>query len=269
MNNPGGNNAPRSYTHLEGSFMLPERQREKVCIIGCSDSCMQTPFHLADEFEFWGVNNLFWTLPKGIWNRWFEIHQITQNEQGVWIRRGDPVFRKIPVEIYLQQVNSLQVPTYMREANPLVDKSEPFPYDEMVSKFGGYFINTISWEIAFAIAMGFKEIRIYGVDMAVDTEYHHQRPSCEYFLGIAAGLGIKIWLPDTCDLLKTRFLYGKDEPEELQFRQKMEEVLRNLTNSLKEQMKKLDTAKDEVAKYHGAITGVTQVDKIWKNITGG
>jgi len=224
---------------------------------------------LAEQFEFWGVNNLYWTLPNKPFTRWFEIHQIMQDEQGKWLRRGKYVFREMPVEVYLHQLEALGIPVYMRERNPLVTKSEPFPYDEIVEKFGTYFTNTISWQIALAISMGFKEIHVTGVDMACDTEYGHQRPSCEYFLGIAAGMGIKIWLPDTCDLLKTRFLYGKDEPEELQFRQKLDEILRNLNIKLKAENTKMENAKQEMCKYMGAILGVQNVDKIWKNQTGG
>ncbi|GAG52607.1 unnamed protein product, partial [marine sediment metagenome] len=205
--------------------MFPERTRDKVCIVGCSDSCKQTPFDRADEFEFWGVNNLMWTLPGQAWTRWFEIHQIEQNEQGIWERRGDPNFRNLTVDQYLDQLAKLNIPIFMREINPKVPTSILMPYDALADKFGRYFTNTISWEIAMGIAMGFKEIRIYGVDMAVDTEYGHQRPSCEYFLGVAAGLGIKIWIPDTCDLLKTRFLYGKEEPQAREFTEKLQEIL--------------------------------------------
>lgn len=249
--------------------MVLERHKDKVCIIGCSDSCTQTPFDRYEEFEFWGVNNLYWTLPGKPFTRWFELHQIKQNEKGVWERRGKTEFRDMTIEFYLKQLAILDIPVYMREVNPLVPKSVAFPYDELASRFGNYFTNSISWQIALAIALDFQEIHVLGVDMACDTEYGHQRPSCEYFLGIAAGLGKKIWLPDTCDLLKTRFLYGRDEPEELQFRQKMDEILKHLNAKMVSETKKMENAKQEAIKYHGAIVGVQNVDKIWKNITGG
>lgn len=56
---------------------------------------------------------------------------------------------------------------------------------------------------------------MYGVDMAQDTvlhaEYREQRPSCEYFIGIAEGAGIKVVLPPGSDLLKSSHWYGFDE----------------------------------------------------------
>ena len=46
---------------------------------------------------------------------------------------------------------------------------------------------------------------MYGVDMAQDTllaaEYSEQRPSCEYFIGLAEGAGIRVDIPGGSDLL--------------------------------------------------------------------
>ena len=59
------------------------------------------------------------------------------------------------------------------------------------------------------------ELGVYGVDMMVGgefhgTEYGYQRPSCEVFLGYAAGLGIEVTLPDESDLLAAAFDYGDE-----------------------------------------------------------
>ena len=39
-------------------------KREKVAIVGCAGSKTMAPFGNANEWEFWGVNNLHLTLPK-------------------------------------------------------------------------------------------------------------------------------------------------------------------------------------------------------------
>ncbi|KKL78586.1 hypothetical protein LCGC14_2023340 [marine sediment metagenome] len=86
-----------------------------------------------------------------------------------------------------------------------------FPKVEIVERFGTYFSNTVSWMIALAIQKGATDIGIYGVDMAAgDAEYTGQRPSCEYFMGWAKGLGINLIVAEHSDLLKTRGLYGFD-----------------------------------------------------------
>jgi hypothetical protein len=84
-----------------------------------------------------------------------------------------------------------------------------------VRRFGGYFNNTVSWLIAYAISKQPQVLGVYGVDMAQDAimnaEYSMQRPSCEYFLGLAAGMGITLHLPVGSDLLKATHLYGFED----------------------------------------------------------
>ena len=245
----------------------PKRTKNKVCIVGCADTKHMTPFDKPEEFEFWGVNNLFLTLPGRPFSRWFEIHQIT-NEDGKWLRRGNPEFRGQPVEDYLKSLGQLPFPVYMQNANPLVPNAAQYPLAEIISEFGTYFTNTISWEIALAIYEGFEEIRVYGVDMAVDTEWHHQRPSCEYFLGVAQGRGIKLWMPDACDLLKTRFLYGFQEREALAFEEKMNNVKNTIKQKRQQTIQQKAMLQKQEDQYTGALLATDEMYKVWKNVMG-
>jgi hypothetical protein len=242
-------------------------KKEKVAIIGCADSKEEAPWHLTEEFEFWGVNNLFLTFPKPF-TRWFDIHQFSQAGE-TWLRRGKPDFRGMPINKYLAALGKLPFPIYMQQPNPLVPNAIVFPFAAMVQAFGGYYTNTISWEISLAMAEGFKEIHIYGVDMAVDSEYHHQRPSCEYFLGMAVGRGIKVFIPDTCDLMKTRFLYGAQEPIELPFRNKISAMQKSMHERRAKSEQEMQLAQRKMFEYNGALAATAEIDKIYKNVTGG
>ena len=91
--------------------------------------------------------------------------------------------------------------------------SVPFPRFELEEKYGAYFTNTISWEIALALHIGVDEIHIYGVNMATDIEYQSQRPSCEYYIGLARGKGVKVYIPPESDLLKAFYSYGFEDGE--------------------------------------------------------
>ncbi len=245
----------------------PKRTKDRLCIVGCADTKELVPFHQTDEFEFWGVNNLFLTLPKKPFTRWFEVHQITY-EEGRWLRRGKPEFRGQQVEAYLKDLANLPCPVYLQNANPLISNAVQYPLAEIVSEFGPYFTNTISWEIALAIHEGFKEIQIYGVDMAVDTEWHHQRPSCEYFLGVAVGKGIKVWMPDACDLLKNRFLYGFQEEQSLPYEAKLAQVKATLLKKRDQTMHQLEFLRKQADQYTGAILATDEGMKVWKNVQG-
>ena len=55
--------------------------------------------------------------------------------------------------------------------------------------------------IAFAIFEGFKEIHVYGVDMSQDEEYFGQRNGVEFWMGVCAGRGCTLYVPQASDLL--------------------------------------------------------------------
>ena len=55
---------------------------------------------------------------------------------------------------------------------------DPVGVDETRMDRRLYGTNTVTYMILLAIAEGATHIGVWGVDMAVDTEYHYQRP-CE------------------------------------------------------------------------------------------
>lgn len=249
---------------------IEPKQEKKVAIVGCSDSKMLAPFD-DPEFEIWGVNNLYPHIPRA--TRWFEIHELTHDGKQ-HLRRGKNEFRGQSVDDYLENLGKWakeqDCTIYTQRKWDNMPTSTPYPLQEMLSRFGNYFTNSISYELALAIAEGFTEIHVYGVDMAVDTEYHHQRPSCEFFLGIAAGLGIKIHIPQEADLLKTRFLYGFDEPKRTAWDAKCENIKANMKTkmsqtaqnkyNLTEQIKQEDAKENQ---YIGAIHAIKELKKVW------
>jgi hypothetical protein len=119
---------------------------------------------------------------------------------------------------------------------------------------------------ALAIFEGFDVIDIYGVDMAVGTEYVDQRPSCEYFIGLARGAGIKVYIPPASDLCKTRFMYAFEEVRQHQYREKIQNMLKNMQqrdSQIQEQMRQMERSHYQ---YEGAIGATREIDKIWANL---
>jgi hypothetical protein len=239
-----------------------ERKKDSVAIIGCADSKNMAPFK-DPAWDFWGVNNLFLTMPNQPWSAWFEIHDLTLNGK-VFCRRGKPEFRGQNVNEYLAGIAKLSCPVWMQKQWPQVPNSIAYPLDDILKKFGNYFTNTISYEIALAIHLGYKTIAIYGVDMAIDTEYYWQRPSCEYFLGLAIGLGINIIIPDEADLLKARFLYGFNEPQEQAWTKKVRSQIESMQHRQQHAIQQLKMAEKQVEQYTGAIAAAQEQIKIWK-----
>lgn len=181
-----------------------DRRSDRVAIVGFAPSWNQTPWSDPD-LERWGMNALHKLSGDRPFSRWFQLHDLDQH--------GDPEHREwlrhcgIPVYVWPEHLGRWGIPT-----------ERPYPRDAILARFDrGYFTNTVSWLIALAVLEEFKYMAVYGVDMAVHAplqsggdEYAHQRPSCEYMLGIAEGVGIEVFVPDTSDLLKTPHLYGAE-----------------------------------------------------------
>lgn len=258
----------------EMELKYPIKEKDKVYIVGCANCKDIVPWN--DDAEFWGVNNLYGVPLEGAhYDRWFEIHNIW-DEGGKLIRRGSAEFRGQPVLEYLKGVAGIGCTVYMQKHWPnLIPMSIPYPLEEVINFFLDlglplyqcrYLTNTISYEIALAIMLGFKEIQVYGVDMAVGTEYEHQRPSCEFWMGLATGLGIKIVIPDQNDLLKTRFMYGFEEKQQDQWNAKLEKIRVDMKKKRLALEQQASANNQAIQQYIGGEQVVKEVQKVWANL---
>ena len=206
-------------------------------------------------------------------DRWFEIHRL-KKENGTYFRRElvrpgvfrwTADFRGVTVNEYVKMVADLDIPVYMQQHWPDIPKSERYPLEEIIKRFGNYFTNSVSYMIALAIYFGATEIGCWGVDMATASEYGPQRPSCEFFLGVCAGLQIKITLPPEADLLKTRFLYGFGEREQQAWEAKMMSILAGMEDRRQKALMKMQTSSKAVEQYTGGIEAMKEVQRVWSN----
>lgn len=170
-------------------------KRKKVAIVGFSESSRHLAPFDDDEWEVWAMNQLYRHLPRA--TRWWEMHQ-----------RKDFLADQVPGTDYLKWLQECPIPIYMVEKFEDIPNAVSFPIEDMVTLFGDYFYSTISYMFALAIAEGFEEISIWGIDLAHDTEYEYQKPSAEYFLGVAIGQGIKVTIAPQSALLRGMYRYG-------------------------------------------------------------
>lgn len=179
-------------------------KRTKVAIVGFAPSWKEAPWDKPQEYEIFCLNEMYKLaneVPNFHADRWFEIHSRSSASKAT--PEHQAFLRQCPV------------PVYMQEHYDDIPNSVRFPKDEIIAEFqrrgykgAAYFTNSISWMFAFAMLEGFRTIALYGVDMANDSEYGWQRPSCEYFIGLAEGLGVEVIIPPSSDLLKCTQLYG-------------------------------------------------------------
>ena len=254
---------------------IPIKISKKVAIVGTSDTMQFAPYD-DPTWDIWGVNNGFLKMKR--WTHWFELHRV-EFDGMKWTRREGKEFRGMPVEMYLQSLDSLKVPVFMQKPNPLIKMATPFPYKELMDFFGTkYFTNTISWEIGFALWLAMRglvdELGVYGVDMATTSgpdgtqEYGSQRPSCEFFLGMW-NMWAKInnkkpaHLPDACDLLKSRYIYGLQELEEDTWNKKCMNTIQAMSQRLGNAQVEEQRAHDKVQQYLGGMSAIKDMARNW------
>jgi hypothetical protein len=180
------------------AISLPFEAGRRIAIVGKAPSSLGlAPYHDA-TWQIWTLSDLVLCKQAPRYDVQFELHD--------WelVKQRGPYYEWL--------CNAQHKPLCVQKPQPELTGPGVFTYPlaEIVEQYGGYFTNTVSYLIALAIATGPDEIGVWGVDMAQSDEYRAQRPSCEYFLGMAVGRGIKITVPAQCDLLKTAGLYGFD-----------------------------------------------------------
>lgn len=225
----------------------------KVAIVGYTAHRDQAPWSDPD-WEIWTLNDIYMQkvpLPNPARVRWFELHPWNEvgpdgNATTYSVDRAHiPVLRKLAQQ---------GAKVYLTEPRPEFPEAIVFPYADLKNRFGDklggqwdYYTNTISYQIALAIMEGAVEIGIYGVDMmtggggVINNEYGYQRPSCEYWIGVAEGLGIKVTMPKESDILKSAFPYG-DYAGNV-YRTKLEFEMKNtvgVMQQLERQMKEIE-----------------------------
>lgn len=184
---------------------------KKVAIVGFTYSRELAPYD-DPSFEIWACNNLWRFIQR--FDRLYDLHDdetIASDADHSAFLRGETRQKADGTDIVIGDR-----PILVWKPREEWAQAFGYPKDAVLDAFkhlqgGRYFTNSISWMIAHAICEGAKEIHVYGVDMAQGSEYSAQRPSCEYWLGFAEALGIKVFIPDTSDLLKCAFLYGVDD----------------------------------------------------------
>lgn len=226
---------------------LPTPVRKKVAIVGFTKSKELAPWD-DPTFEKWICNNLHLFVPDK-WQRIYDLHD-------------DKTIHADPRHLAFLQANTTK-PVVVWDPRPEWPASVAFPKRECIDAFGRYFTNSISWMIAHAIMENAEEIHVYGVDMAQSSEYGAQRPSCEYFLGLAVGMGIKVYVPPTSDLLKVTTMYGIEDDSA--FYTKAAEREGELQARMHELQAQLSQGQLQMASFQGALETTRYFKNVWTN----
>ncbi len=151
------------------------------------------------------MNALHKDMPLHEWRftGWWQVHAryiVEQNhpDHVEWLKavQGMPIF-------FIDTRGWEDVPCAVQIPKKEIEALNP--------RLGKYHTSSVSWMVGMAILQGYKEIHVYGIDMASDAEYRFQRPACEAWLGFAEGLGIKTYTPPESDLFSCVAQYGSGD----------------------------------------------------------
>jgi hypothetical protein len=246
---------------FQQEFTFPTLTKREVAIVGfAAGHAHKAPF-ADDQVEKWGINQLWKTLPDGQFDRWFELHSLYD-----FYHSNPPhqeFLRNFPGPVYVRGQD------YRLALEWGITTAQPFPDGPILERFRPYFTNTISWLIALAIMMHPTRLSLYGVDMAQDSilaaEYSEQRPSCEYFLGLAEGLGIDVKLPSGSDLLGATHLYGfEDSGPVLEKMTSRYQELARVKEQMQAQVTQYEQAAEQVRKQMYGLEGAQQESVYWR-----
>jgi hypothetical protein len=222
--------------------------KKKICIVGFAPGHEKAPYD-DPSFEIWGVNEMYMAQGVKRFDVLFELHDYK------WICEGKRY------KEHITWLREAKIPLMMQQHFDDIPNSVPFPRKVLEEKYGAYFTNTISWEIALAMHIGVDEIHIYGVNMATDIEYQSQRPSCEYYIGLARGKGIKVYIPPESDLLKCFYQYGFEDGELGYMSQRLKSLEEEQTAKQNFHENQLQGHLVERSRAEGATQAFAQVQK--------
>lgn len=241
----------------------------KIAIIGKAPSSVALAPYGDASWDVWILNTLGHANEVPRWDRQFELHDLEMTKHKDY---GD----------YYPWLARQERPVFLRDEPPKEFKNGVrFPLGEILEHFKHlsgrtYLTNSVSLMVALAIyeheiGEPTAEIGLWGVDMAqhalkgaghvgwFTSEYARQRPSVEYWLGIAEGKGIRVTIPAQSDILKAACIYGYHTTERFKKFQARRAELQHRVNQAQaiEQQKH-----DEAIFLAGALEGMNY-DEQW------
>jgi len=187
--------------------------KKTVAMVGMAPTtCALAPFEDPDV-EIWALNEMHaWSWLKRA-DRWFQIHASHSFKRPV-------AKRDVHGHYDWLRTNPLDIPIIMQYPHEEIPKSVGYPLREICDEYLGglrrgdakvkYFTSTLAYEIPYAMYLGFERIELYGFEMSSGDEYIEQKGSAEFWIGLALGRGIEVYLPPGCILLYSN-LYGGNE----------------------------------------------------------
>lgn len=241
----------------------------KIALIGKAPSSVGLAPYGDPAWEVWILNTLGHQNEVPRWDRQFELHDLELTKHKDY---GD----------YYPWLTRQTRPVFLRDEPPQeFTNGVRFPLGNILEHFKHlagrtYLTNTVSLMLTLAIyehenGQTISDIGLWGIDMAqhalrgaghvgwFTSEYARQRPSVEYWIGIAEGKGINVTIPAQSDILKAACIYGYHTTERFKkFQTRRSELNQRVAHAQSREQQ----AHDEAIFLAGALEGMNY-DEQW------
>jgi len=185
-----------------------------VAIVGFAENTREL-HRKAKVDEIWSLNRC-WELDWNV-DRIFEMHALdyisdpNNADTKASLKKGSLTHWE-----WLQ--NNRNIPIITLEKYSEIPYSVAYPLNDVIADVYGdmyrgrermkLFASTFDYMVAMAIHEKVDRIEIYGFEMMTGTEYQYQQNSGNLLMGIAAGRGIEVVIPEESVLIPRMKLYG-------------------------------------------------------------
>lgn len=190
---------------------------------------------------------------------------------------------------YCKQVRD--IPLYLMNEHEDAPAGIMYPFEQIAQELGAnvlrgpdekrndYYTSSFDYLMALVLMHNPSRVDLYGWNMETDTEFRYQREGLAFWVGLAAGRGVRVWLPDETPVLDS-LLYAYEGTQAIKYarlmrlrkqaarwkreaKKKHERLLDRLAlaeNGHTEKLhEELGIARDEFFLKSGALQGVRQL----------
>lgn len=192
------------------------KKHKSVAMVGFSSRHRELAPFDDENIEIWGLNRLHQQEWFTRYDRMFQLHPLSYLKDCIGFSEGDRDHYDWLCKPHDDFI------LYCQEQYEEFPSAVRYPIEKMRKKYKDFFTSTLAYMMALALDEGFTHFELYGFDMEAETEYKTQRDSTEYFIGLAEGLGHKVYLPRNCKLLNAGIGMYAYETMEVGFRTVLE-----------------------------------------------
>ncbi len=225
-----------------------EVRMRKIALLGTAPTWQAAPFD-DPTWEIWGIFGV--ALVSKRLTRLFELHDKSIIEP--MVKQFSPDGR------YWDVCKKMGADFCTKDAYEQAPEATRFNFDKKIEKYGKYFASSASWMLAEAIDQNPAEIAIYGINMAADEEYAHQKPSLSYLIGWAKAQGIKITIPSSSELMALTHMYGVEAPP--RFLSSLAQRKHEVNQALAVAKSQLLTSQLQIANAEGAANQLQWIEQ--------